>query len=63
MSELEWSSDIVFPIRDYEMSRPCARCGRRVGQINRKRGQDVVTCQSCGRYVYCASRAETGLPA
>lgn len=58
-----WNSEIVFPIRGYEMSRACPRCGHRVGRIDRKRGQDVVTCQGCGRFVYNAPRAETGLPA
>lgn len=59
----DWNSEIVFPIRDYEMSRPCGRCGHGLGQIDRKRNQDVVTCQGCGRFVYNAPRAETGLPA
>jgi hypothetical protein len=62
MSLEDWNSNIVFPLHDYEMSRACGHCGHRRGRIDRKNGQDVVTCQSCGRYVYNASRAETGLP-
>lgn len=62
MSVDNWNSDIVFPIREYPMSRTCAHCSCNLGTINRKRGQDVVTCQGCGRFVYNASRDETGLP-
>jgi hypothetical protein len=62
MSPERWNSHIVFPLHNYEMSRACGHCSHQRGRIDRKRGQDVVSCESCGQYVYNASRAETGLP-
>ncbi|MDG4821270.1 hypothetical protein O7635_05310 [Asanoa sp. WMMD1127] len=50
-------------VRDYLMRRPCTACGCALGVIKRKAGQDVVRCQGCNRYQYCAPRSETGLPA
>lgn len=58
----EWSSDITFPIHGYKMRQACARCGHQLGQIDRKSGQDVVSCENCGRFSYNAPRHETGLP-
>lgn len=54
--------EIRFPLRDYPMRTPCVRCGCKLGVITRKRGQDVVRCQGCDAYQYCAPRSETGLP-
>ena len=44
------------------MRRPCSTCGDTKGRIETKSGQDVVRCNQCDAYQYCAPHSETGKP-
>lgn len=47
-----------FALPDHRPS--CRRCEGRVGFIVTSGGQDVVRCDACNNYLYCAPRTETG---
>lgn len=49
----------IPPDEPFTMRSPCA-CGCASGYIRPANGQDVVRCAQCGRYAYCAPKAETG---
>lgn len=40
--------------------RSACQCGSVTGTITTRSNQDVVHCDDCGRYQYCAPRSETG---
>jgi 5-methylcytosine-specific restriction endonuclease McrA len=56
-------SDSTNPIgmEPYPLRKPCA-CTSETGYIREQNGQQVVYCNFCHRYQYCAPKAETGLP-
>lgn len=54
---------LVEPTQDdnqMELRTPCTHCNGTNGYITEKGVQDVMYCQTCDRYQYCAPRIETG---
>ena len=46
----------------FQLRKPCHRCGGTNGVIREKGSQDCVYCSRCDGYQYNAPRAETGKP-